>query len=217
MTLQARRVAEEIGPSRVPPRQGFNCQSLEIAWRKLTDACSQSAYLWWTNEFAASGIRLCSPYLDHRLFDFVFSTPPRLRPRSYDTRQFKPLIARGLRDYIPEQFHFRLDKVTFDSYDTLLFDLTLDCLCRYFFDAGEWHSEAYVTQAQAKALFEAYRRKLGDGHCESLPSVRQMRLLQRVAGLELWLRERHSTQYPEPLPQDVTHEPQPFGTAPFSS
>ena len=78
----------------------------------------------------------------------------------------------------------------FESYNNHVFDLTVDGILAYLFEGREWHSERFVSRPCVQALFEAYRRPDVPAECDPLTRARQADPLWRIAGLELWLRER---------------------------
>jgi asparagine synthase (glutamine-hydrolysing) len=164
-------------------------RSAEYAWRVVCDPYSHWSNRWWVTEFAASGIRVCSPLLDRRLFEFVLRIPARLRPCCDGVARFKLLISRGLRRYLPEELHRRGDKVFFESYNNLVFEQSFARLREYLFDAAEWLSEPFVPSTQARALFEASRSAAA---LDPLARSQQIEPLWRIAGLEVWLRARRS-------------------------
>jgi hypothetical protein len=144
---------------------------------------------WRVDDFEASGIRCCSPLLDRRLFDFLFSIPVRLRPRRDDFHRFKPLLSKSLHKYIPQEIIRQSDKVVFDSYNCLMFNLGFNGLRRYLFESNAWCAEAFVSRTQAKTLFDAYERESNEVCRGAQALARQIEPLRRIAGLELWLRE----------------------------
>jgi len=185
---EAARVAREVGTAAEPAPQGFGSATLEAAWQILTHPYYAWANRWLVTEFAAAGIECRFPFLDRRLFEFVFSIPSRLRPRCRGSPWFKPLIAQGLRDYIPAEIRIRNAKVHFEAYNCRVFDADARELERLLFDSTDWCSENFVTRKSAQGLFDAYLRKANDQ--EPLQRMKRIAPLRRVAELELWLRER---------------------------
>ncbi|HEX5269111.1 MAG TPA: asparagine synthase-related protein [Gemmataceae bacterium] len=165
-------------------------RTAEFAWRVASDPYNHWSNRWWVTEFAASGIRVCCPLLDRRLFEFVLGVPARLRPCCDGVARFKLLISRGLRRYLPDELHGRGDKVFFESYNNLVFEQTSAALRRYLFGGAEWLAERFVPRARAEALFEAAGPAAAGA--DALARSQQIEPLWRVAGLELWLRARRA-------------------------
>ena len=183
------RIAEDLNAPEENLVQGFDSETLELAWRIVTSPRASWANRFLVDEFAAGGIQCRFPFLDRRLFDLVFSIPPHLRPRCSGRPWFKPYIAQGLADFIPSEIRLRDAKVDFESYNCYVFERCLEFLRPCLFDGVPWKSEAYVPRSQALALFQT---RFGEdtGREKKGPEVRKrMETLQNIAGLELWLRE----------------------------
>ena len=191
MSPEAVALACTLARPNAEPSPNFPSRTAEYAWRVACDPYSHWSNRWWVTEFAASGIRVCSPLLDRRLFEFVLGIPARLRPCCDGVARFKLLISRGLRRYLPEELHRRGDKVFFESYNNLVFEQTFAGLREYLFDGAEWLSEPFVPRVRAKALFEA-SGPVAAATPDALARSQQIEPLWRIAGLEVWLRARHS-------------------------
>jgi asparagine synthase (glutamine-hydrolysing) len=186
---QARRMALEIGPAAVPAPQGFGSATLELAWQIISSPYSAWANRWLVNEFASQGIRCRFPFLDQRLFDFVFSIPPRLRPRCKGSPWFKPLISQGLSAFLPPAVRHRAAKVHFEAYNCYVFGGEFESLRRCLFDSREWHSEGFVPRRKAFEVFENFQMRPEEIRQDPLGASKRIEPLRRIAGLELWLRE----------------------------
>jgi asparagine synthase (glutamine-hydrolysing) len=190
LTPQARRLASEIGPPAVPPPQGFGSQTLELAWQIISSPYAAWANRWLVDEFAANGIHCRFPFLDRRLFEFVFSIPPRLRPRCKGPPWFKPLISQGLAAFLPPELRRRHAKVHFEAYNCYVFSGELESLRRCLFDDDQWCSESFVPRRQALALFENFRIGPDEIRGDPVGMSKRIDSLRRIAGLELWFRTR---------------------------
>jgi asparagine synthetase B (glutamine-hydrolysing) len=183
-----RKLAEELDSTPDPPPQAFDSETLELAWRILTNPGASWANRFLVDEFAAAGIQCRFPFLDRRLFDLVFSIPAHLRPRCQGSPWFKPLIAEALSDFLPKEIRRRDAKVDFGAYNCYVFDRSLESLRPCLFD-GQWKSECFVSRSQAQSLFDSYSRlKQGWNH-RTNDEIKRMETLRDIAGLELWLRE----------------------------
>jgi asparagine synthase (glutamine-hydrolysing) len=194
MTPQARRMAMEIGPSVAPPPEGFGSQTLELAWQIISSPYAAWANRWLVDEFAANGIRCSFPFLDRRLFEFVFSIPPRLRPRCKGPPWFKPFITQGLAAFLPPELRIRDAKVHFETYNCYVFRGEFESLRRCLFESGDWCSESFVPHRQAQHLFENFQMSPDDIRQDAVGTSKKIESLRRIAGLELWLRERRRSQ-----------------------
>src|SRR5262249_48135559 len=141
-----------------PRDQGFGSETLELAWRIVTSPGATWANRFLVDEFAAGGIECRFPFLDRRLFDFVFSVPPHLPPRCRGRPWFKPYIAQGLAIYIPPEIRRRDAKVDFEAYNCRVLERCLDLLYPILFEGNSWVSESYVPRNSAFALFQEFRQ-----------------------------------------------------------
>jgi asparagine synthetase B (glutamine-hydrolysing) len=191
MSPDAAAVAATLAQPNVEPCPSFPSRTAEYAWRVVRNPYSHWSNRWWVTEFAASGIRVCCPLLDRRLFEFVLGLRARIRPCCDGVARFKLLISRGLRRYLPKELHGRSDKVFFESYNNLVFEKSAPGLRQHLFENTEWLSEPFVPRARAKELFEAFE-KVSASESDALARSRQIEPLWRIAGLEMWLRARRS-------------------------
>jgi asparagine synthase (glutamine-hydrolysing) len=173
----------------MPAPGGFDSKSLEITWEIITDPYTHWANKWWVDEFAKWGMRCCSPLLDRRLFEFLFSIPVGIRPVRDELYRFKPLLSKSLQKYVPREIIEQNEKVIFDSYNCLMFNLGFEGLRRYLFESSTWYAEEFVARAQAETMFAAYQHEASDVCQKPLALASQIEPLRRIAGLELWLRE----------------------------
>jgi asparagine synthase (glutamine-hydrolysing) len=204
LTPAAARLASAADRGRSQRSRRFPSKTAEFAWQAVTDPYTHWSNRWWVAEFAAVGVRICCPLLDRRLFEFVLGIPSRFRPCCDGVGRFKLLISRGLRRYLPRELHARDGKVFFESYNNAVFDSSFEQLRAYLFGTPEWHAEAFVSRARACLLFEAYRQGADGAGPDALARARQIEPLWRIAGLEVWLRERRSDL--DPLTPYSPHE-----------
>jgi len=182
-----RKLAEQLTAPPEPLDQRLGSETLELAWRIVTSPGAAWANRFLVDEFMASGIECRFPFLDRRLFDFVFSVPPRLRPRCRGRPWFKPYISQGLTDFIPPEIRRRDAKVDFEAYNCRVLIRCLDLLYPILFEDNSWVSESYVPRNFAFALFQEFRQANVAG--QTTPETRKrMRTISNVVGLELWLR-----------------------------
>ncbi len=202
---EARRFAAAMDPFREPSPQGFGSHSLETAWQMLNHPHVLWVNRWWVNHFASAGVRPCSPILDRRLFDFVFSVPLRLRPVFRDRASFKFFFTRGLRQYLPEELQARPDKVYFEPYNNFVFSLIAAPLRDYLLGGSEWLSEPFVPRARAAALFASFPRETDSTRIHPVDLARVIGPIWRMAGLEIWFRERQQRRGARHLAGEIIH------------
>jgi asparagine synthase (glutamine-hydrolysing) len=175
----AQRVAAELRARPPAPPVGLGSHTQEVRWRTIGHPAAEFARRWFAVETAASGFDLACPLLDRRLFELVFGTDPRWLPRSSDRGEYKPLIARGLRAYAPQELVGGYWKVGFESYNQHVMRLSLDAIESWLFDAPVWKAERFVSRGSA---MQALR------DCRDAPE-RSMFRFEAIIGLETWLRE----------------------------
>jgi asparagine synthase (glutamine-hydrolysing) len=182
-----KKLAEQLSAAPERLDQGFSSETLELAWRIVTSPGAAWANRFLVDEFAPGGIHVRFPFLDRRLFDFVFSVPPHLRPRCRGRPWFKPYISQGLTAFIPPEIRRRDAKVDFEAYNCRVLERCLDHLYPILFEGNSWVSESYVPRNSAFALFQEFRQ--ANVARQSTPETRKrMRTISNMAGLELWLR-----------------------------
>jgi asparagine synthase (glutamine-hydrolysing) len=183
-----RKIAEDLESEPPAPSPEFGSDTLELAWRTLTAPRASWANRFLVDEFASAGITCRFPFLDRRLFDFVFSIPTHLRPRCQGRPWFKPFISQGLASFLPPEIRLRDAKVDFGAYNCYVFELCLEFLRPCLFD-GPWKSEGFVPRSQAQGLFDSYIRPKQDWNHQTNDEIKRMETLRNIAGLELWLRD----------------------------
>ncbi len=155
-------------------------------WADLHHSRLQYGHFATASALRAHGLRYRAPLLDRRLFELVLGCDPRWLPRYSDEGRIKPLIADGLRRYLPESFrHQPRWKVEFGAYNLLQLRNLLPALRSVLLD-GEWHSGRYVAPSVARAVLDATVSPPPGGGTDT--DYRQFQRLCGIVGVELWLR-----------------------------
>ncbi|MGE3809322.1 MAG: asparagine synthase-related protein [Gemmataceae bacterium] len=189
LTPQAMELCQIDDEETRGPTVQLDCPSLERSWQILNLPFTQFAFWHWGNEFASGGLRATSPYLDRRLFEFVYSVPYAWRPPCTADAPFKPWLTRGLRDYLPASLQRRRDKASLSAYANLVFQLGFAELREYLFAGGPWELQPFVPRAEAMALFDGFRFDAAENLRDPESIGVRVQPLRQIAAAELWLRE----------------------------
>jgi hypothetical protein len=174
------------GPPAWGDNAGFGSYGQYRLWTNLQNSMVQFGNRVTGLDVGRRGFGFGSPLLDRRLFELVLGTDAAWLPRTSDTGQYKPLIAEGLRAYMPAELTRTHWKVEFGSYNRRCMRSALGEISEWLFAAGSWQSERFVARGTAQASVDAFRSACDT---DDAAAATLLRRVYGIVGIEAWLRQ----------------------------